>query len=560
MAKKEIIFKLLAYSDAAGKYNPEAPLNGNEDNFYVDDDLSDDIPGRCQMDKDVIMSDCGCLMVVADGMGGMNAGEVASDIAISTVKEYFAPGKITPKMAQSSVERRRYLEMVIKEADKRVKKDAKENTEHEGMGSTIIIAWIVGDKVTISWCGDSRAYRFNPLNGIEPLSTDHSYVQELVNQNVITYEDTFEHPQGNIVTRSLGDPNHSAKPDTREFEIYNGDIILLCSDGLSGVLRDKKTKDHNGNYYPGDNIEDIISTHTDSLTQCREALMDAAEKADWYDNVTVLMCKIESGLSNAPKKKVAREEVPNLHTTKTHRSKTIMVSIIIAVCVIGLCGTFYYLGLRKGVNPNKEGNVAQVDSLKLDPIIKGEDIENPELLPQEDKVEKRNKGETNPASNSVPKEGGKRSLTNEKSREDVNPKLSGSHSNNSWKAVLLAELNRYTQAALKNVVAETRQTIEEASDDDQDKCQKYYNQVVKRAEILGKLRPYSGKLTKRGEQIFDAVLSELGNPNTYNPDFWNKKIKELNKYLKSSSNPELFLLTPDEDGGPDESKAPDYFE
>lgn len=220
MAKKEIIFKLLAYSDAAGKYNPDAPLNGNEDNFYVDDDLSDDIPGRCQMDKDVIMSDCGCLMVVADGMGGMNAGEVASDIAISTVKEYFAPGKISPKMAQSSVERRRYLEMVIKDADRRVKTDAKENPEHEGMGSTIILAWIVGDKLTISWCGDSRAYRFNPLNGIEPLSTDHSYVQELVNQKVITYEDTFEHPQGNIVTRSLGDPNNSARPETREFDIY----------------------------------------------------------------------------------------------------------------------------------------------------------------------------------------------------------------------------------------------------------------------------------------------------------------------------------------------------
>jgi len=559
MAKKEIILKLLAYSDAAGKYNPDAPLNGNEDNFYVDDDLSDDIPGRCQMDKDVIMSACGCLMVVADGMGGMNAGEVASDIAISTVKEYFAPGKISPKMAQSSAERRRYLEMVIKDADRRVKTDAKENPEHEGMGSTIILAWIVGDKVTISWCGDSRAYRFNPLNGIEPLSTDHSYVQELVNQKEITYEDTFEHPQGNIVTRSLGDPNNSAKPDTREFEIYNDDIILLCSDGLSGVLRDKKTKDHNGNYYPGDNIEDIISTHTDSLTQCREALMVAAEKADWYDNVTVLMCKIESGLANAPKKKVARVEVPNPHAAKTLRSKIIIASIIAAVCVIGLCGAFYYMGLRKGVHLDKDGVIAQVDSIKNDSIIIGEDIESRESLPEEDKVGKEREKETNSASNPDPKEGDKGSTTNVKQTEETHQNLSGNHSNNSWKSVLLAGLNGYTQPALKKVVSTIRQTIEEASDDDQEKCREYYNQVVKRAQILGKLRPYSGKLTRKGQQIFNAVLSEIGNPNTYNPDFWDKKINELNKYLNGSSNPELFPVNTDNDEGSEDDGSPDYF-
>ncbi len=557
MAKTEIIFKLLAYSDAAGKYNPEAPLNGNEDNFYVDDDLSDDIPGRCQMDKDVIMSDCGCLMVVADGMGGMNAGEVASDIAISTVKEYFAPGMISPQMAQSSAERRRYLEQVIKDADRRVKADAKEIPEHEGMGSTIIIAWIVGNKVTISWCGDSRAYRFNPVNGIEPRSTDHSYVQELVSQNVITYEDTFEHPQGNIVTRSLGDPNNSAKPETREFEIYNDDIILLCSDGLSGVLRDKKTKDHNGNYYPGDNIEDIISAHTDSLTQCREALMAAAEKADWYDNVTVLMCKIESGLAHATKKKIAREDAPNPRTATTLRSKIIIASIIASVCVIGLCGAFYYLGLRKGVNPDSDGNIAQTDSLNHESIIIGDDIENPESLPKEEKEDKGYKDETNPTTHPALKDGGKGASTNVKPKEDAIPDIPGNHSNNSWKAVLLAGLNGYSQQALRNVVAVTRQTIEEASDDDQDKCQKYYNQVVKRAEILGKLRPYSGKLTKRGDQIFDAVLSELGNPNTYNPDFWNKKIKELDKYLRGSSNTELFPVKTDGDGGTEEAIVSD---
>lgn len=374
MAKKNITFKLLAYSDAAGKFNPDAPLNGNEDNFYVDDDISDDIPGRCQMDTVLHMSDCGCLMVVADGMGGMNAGEVASDIAISTVKEMFSPGMVSVKIAESSENRRRYLENVIKEADKRIKNDAKTNPEHDGMGSTIIMAWVVGDKVTVSWCGDSRAYRFNPVNGIEPLSRDHSYVQELVNRGDLKYEDTFEHPQGNIVTRSLGDPNNSARPETREFNIYTGDIILLCSDGLSGVLRDKKTKDHNGNYYPGENIEDIIYSNCSSLSKCKDALMSAAERADWYDNVTVLMCQIIDGLPNAVKR-LRPNDINQNENQSQYENKRIPLKysfIASVVCFLLGLGLGWWFTYSHYSNPASkiEGETAQdeTQSVPSDPI------------------------------------------------------------------------------------------------------------------------------------------------------------------------------------------------
>lgn len=556
MAKKEILFKLLAYSDAAGKYNPEAPLNGNEDNFYVDDDLSDDIPGRCQMDKDVVMSECGCLMVVADGMGGMNAGEVASDIAIATVKDYFAPGKISPKMAESSVERRRYLEQVIKDADRRVKTDAKENPEHEGMGSTIIIAWIVGNKVTISWCGDSRAYRFNPINGIEPLSTDHSYVQELVNRKVISYEDTFEHPQGNIVTRSLGDPNNPAKPDTREFELYNDDIILLCSDGLSGVLRDKKTKDHNGNYYPGDNIEDIIASHTDSLTECREALMSAAEKADWYDNVTVLLCKIESGLSNAPKRKEKKEGGDaNIQNPAGRRSKIIIASVIIFAFLIGLCGTFYYLGVKRGEKPSNENIVVKSDSLTQDKIVEGEDIQKAEAEGKVVESETGKKGNAAPIKERTGKKDEKKASL--KQTATVTPAQPAGHRNAAWKDVLLANLKVYTQPALSRVVAATRTMIESASDDDQAKCQMSFNEVVKRAKFLKKLQDYNGKLTNRGVPVFNTLLAEIQDPNTYTPEIWDLKIQELDNYIISEAQPdkEISPVEDEEDGGSND--APD---
>lgn len=354
MAKKQIIFRLTAFSAAAGKYNPEAPLDGNEDNFYVDDDLSDDILGRFKPNEDTVMSDCGCLMAVADGMGGMNAGEVASGLAIETVKDFFAPGKITTALAESPVERSKYLELVIQEADRRIKTDAKANPEHDGMGSTIILAWIVGDKMTLSWCGDSRAYRYNPLNGLEPLSRDHSYVQELVNQGVLKYEDTFEHPQGNIVTRSLGDPNNAAKPETKQFDVYNEDVILLCSDGLSGVLRDRKTKDDNGEYYPGDNIEDIIAAHTSSMTECRDALLGAAEKADWYDNVSVLLCQIESGACDAPKPSTPTpQENPtdNQNTTgkKALNTRIFLGAGVMLILVAILCGVSFHLGVQRGM-------------------------------------------------------------------------------------------------------------------------------------------------------------------------------------------------------------------
>lgn len=325
---KKIAFRMHAYSDAAGKYNPEAIRGGNEDNFYVDDNLCDGLPSQCESDVVKELCDLGLIMAVADGMGGMNAGEVASEIAVETVQEFFSPDKITPEIAKDHASRKKYLERLIVEADARIKADARNNPEHEGMGSTIILAWIVGDKMTLSWCGDSRAYRYNPTFGIELISEDHSYVQELVKQGVLTYDQTFEHPQGNIITRSLGDETKKAQPETRLFDIYNNDIILLCSDGLSGVLRDRKTPDGEGGYFQGENLEDIIRENSSSLVECREALWKAAENAGWYDNVTAILCEIQTGAGIAPiKQDTDKEEIfvkPNEADNKPWWTKTVI--------------------------------------------------------------------------------------------------------------------------------------------------------------------------------------------------------------------------------------------
>lgn len=352
---KHITFRMVAYTDAAGKYSETAFRNGNEDNFYVDDDLSDDIPAHMSHDTLTTLSDCGLLMAVADGMGGMNAGEVASQIAVDTVAEYFAPGRITPKLAANVDARTKYLEDVIREADRRIKADARSNSEHDGMGSTIILAWIVGDQLTVSWCGDSRAYRFNPANGLEMLSEDHSYVQELVKRGVLTYEQTFAHPQGNIVMRSLGDPNKAAEPETRQFGLCKGDIILLCSDGLSGVLRDRPTFDDDNQLLPGDTIEDIMREHYDSLAQCREALWTAARHADWYDNVTAILCRIVDG---APKAVARQHETAKpVNPRLTAKQKLLRTGLaVVIVVVIGLIAFLFRENISRTVCGMFNGN------------------------------------------------------------------------------------------------------------------------------------------------------------------------------------------------------------
>lgn len=386
MTAKSVTFRLTAYSDAAGKYSPEAPLNGNEDNFFVDENIGDTTGANWQTDREQELGPCGALLMVADGMGGMNAGEVASAIAVATVASAFAPGNVTPEMASSHESRKKHLEKVIVDADKAIKADAAANPDHAGMGSTIIMAWIMPGEITLSWCGDSRAYRFNPRTGLEPLSTDHSYVQELADKGIISYDDTFGHPQGNIVTRSLGDPSRTAKPETRLFPLFNNDIILLCSDGLSGVLRDKKTLDSNGRLYPGENIEDTIAANCASLASCRDALMAAAERADWYDNVTVLLFEAVSGAPAPPQLGDGGKTMDS----SSQRWKRIATAAIAAGLVLAAAVVWLVAGTH---NPESHALPADSITLRADSVAQPEVVEDvaqpPKATQQREPAEER---------------------------------------------------------------------------------------------------------------------------------------------------------------------------
>ena len=279
----QVKFRVAAYTDAAGRYNPEAPRNGNEDNMFVNADLgAPEGSPFFESDKETILTDYGCLLVVADGMGGMNAGEVASEIAVNVVKGAFSKETIPHSAMEDSAGREKYLKKVVVMADEAVKSHANDHPECEGMGSTLVMAWLYGEEASIAWLGDSRIYLFREPEGLTQVSKDHSYVQELVDQGKITEEEAFTHPYNNVITRSLGDMSKKAVADSLTIKLFKGDILLLNSDGLSGVLHD-------------DEMGQIIRANRETMSACRAELWKVAEAAGWHDNVTAVLCEITEG-------------------------------------------------------------------------------------------------------------------------------------------------------------------------------------------------------------------------------------------------------------------------
>ena len=328
MKTNNILFRMAARCEAAGRPN-------NEDNYQLDDNLSDNSWGFTA-DAEVSLGEKGALLVVCDGMGGMNAGEVASDIAVKTIKEWFTTDKLTDAAIAAPC---RYITSAIVAADAAIKAHSKTNPGTEGMGSTIVLAWLLGQKVYVGWCGDSRCYRFNPALGLERLSHDHSYVQELVDAGKLTEELAFDHPNNNIITRSLGDPRGAAQPDCKEFDLYNQDIILLCSDGLCGTLRDNE-------------IAELIKQHQTSMQECRDALWDADEAAGWTDNTTIALAQIISGGKDA--------------TTANKRLKFILSGVVVIILLCSIVATAYkYKAQITSLFDKEEPAVEQVEGIEL---------------------------------------------------------------------------------------------------------------------------------------------------------------------------------------------------
>lgn len=377
--KNQIVFRMAARCEAAGR--PQ-----NEDNYQIDENLSDNQWGFTA-NRELPLGEKGALLVVCDGMGGMNAGEVASAIAVRTIKEWFVAERLTDKIMTDNQSVQKHIVEAIQAADAAIKADATRNPEHQGMGSTIVMAWMLGQKLYVGWCGDSRCYCYNPKTGLKRLSHDHSYVQELVDAGRLTEELAFDHPNNNIITRSLGDPRGKAQPDTKVFDLCNEDIILLCSDGLCGCLRDNE-------------IETVIRDNQNSMQQLRDALWQADEAAGWHDNVTIALAQVLSGAVAPPLttdiQTLSNSKLELLHKNRILKSIIYSLFVVLFLIIFAFCrkplGMAYKM-LKEYVN-NKE-KTEQVSTTPTESDSEEERTENVENT--NEIVEKNNSPQSTPS-------------------------------------------------------------------------------------------------------------------------------------------------------------------
>jgi len=214
------------------------------------------------------------LFVVADGMGGAQAGEVASRIAV----ESFQPGLEDASRAELE------LAELARAANARIHELSHSNAEQAGMGTTLTAVYVGEEEVAIAHVGDSRAYCLREGELLR-LTDDHSLVDELMRQGRLTPEEAVEHPQRSVITRALG-PEGTVEVDTRSFRARAGDIYLLCSDGLTTMLAEEQ-------------IRELLLANP-RLRDAGEALIAAANEAGGRDNITVVLIRLEDVRAGEP--------------------------------------------------------------------------------------------------------------------------------------------------------------------------------------------------------------------------------------------------------------------
>lgn len=211
------------------------------------------------------------LFILADGMGGYKGGEIASKLATISVKNYIESNfeviikekDEILKLIKSAIE---YANMVVYER-------AKEDKELEGMGTTLEVCLIYNNKVYLGHVGDSRIYRMRN-DVLRKLTTDHSYVEKLVKDGTITREEAYSHPKKNMLTKALG-CTVFVEPDVTVKGFIKDDIILMCSDGLTNMIKEEE-------------IYNIIKNDYKIATQ---KLIEKANENGGYDNITAIIIK-----------------------------------------------------------------------------------------------------------------------------------------------------------------------------------------------------------------------------------------------------------------------------
>ena len=252
----------------------------NEDNFIVAD-LTRKSRGLMEGDRTQLVGPRGTLMGVCDGMGGAAAGEVASQLAVDIIFERMSDSE-APK-DRDDIARR--IVRSIEEAGSRIYQEAKADRTRRGMGTTSTIAALVDDYLFLGQVGDSRAYVLRGTRFAQ-VTRDQSLVNQLIEAGQLTEEEaeTFEH--NNIILQALG-TSDSVQVDLTYVELRRGDVLMVCSDGLSGMVR-------------ADELKDILTNASDPLDACK-LLTEKANQAGGHDNITCIVAKFEGQGLKPPK-------------------------------------------------------------------------------------------------------------------------------------------------------------------------------------------------------------------------------------------------------------------
>jgi protein phosphatase len=240
---------------------------------------------REQNEDNIAMAPEAGLVVVADGMGGHRAGEVASRLAVEVIQRH-----VVDTLSEAGENSHDSIEVAlvrdaIQQANQAIHAHARENPEYTGMGSTVVVALFYGGKLCVGHVGDSRLYRFRDTI-LEQVTEDHSVVQELISRGLVTAEEARQSISKNLVTRALGvDPDVEA--DVSEHDVYDDDVYLLCSDGLNDVLAD------------GD-LEMMLTELGRNLEATARQMVDTANERGGPDNISVILVRTHGGFTRNP--------------------------------------------------------------------------------------------------------------------------------------------------------------------------------------------------------------------------------------------------------------------
>lgn len=238
---------------------------------------------RTNNEDAVALDEHGAVAVLADGMGGYAAGEVASGMACDFIKAELGRWLQEASSAASDTDVKRAMDICVDNANQAIFSAANSNPTYAGMGTTLVLGVFRSGRLLMGHIGDSRAYRWR--NGVlQQITKDHSLLQEQIDAGILTQEQAHYAANKNLVTRALG-VEDMVLLETHLHEIVSGDIYLMCSDGLSDMLRDPQ-------------IAAVMAAHT-SLPEMGEALVAAANEAGGRDNIAVVLVRAH-GAGDAP--------------------------------------------------------------------------------------------------------------------------------------------------------------------------------------------------------------------------------------------------------------------